>query len=114
MLFDFRCRAGHVFKAEGEYSQFDMARKCACGEAAFMIVREMPKYNGSTINADRAAYMKHNVTFTGGTKEIQHKPNEQALQCQCDGCRGHRRRASVTEVAEPARANRRVRKEVRV
>ena len=117
MSFTFRCRADHAFKAEGKYSEFDRARRCVhqgCEEPAYMIVEGMPGFNASTMAADRENYFKHNITFTGGTSEIQHKPNEQALQCQCDGCIGHRKRAKVTEVAEPMRANRRVAKEMRV
>lgn len=114
--FQFRCGAGHVFEAEGKYSQFDMARKCVClgcPESAFMLVSQMAPYNGRTIAVEREAYMQHNITYTGGDAEVQHRPNEHSLQCQCDGCCGHRRRASVTETAEPMRANRRVAKEVR-
>lgn len=79
-----------------------------------MLVRQMPVYAGQTASLERDQYFEHNITYTGGTPEIQHRPNEQDLQCQCDGCRGHRRRASVTEVAEPMRRNRRVAKEVRL
>jgi hypothetical protein len=114
--FRFRCGEGHVFKSEGNYSQFDIARPClarGCESPAFMIVESMAPFNGATIQADRDAYMSHNITFTGGDSEVQHRPNEHALQCACDSCIGHRKRASVTETAEPMRRNKRVAKEVR-
>ncbi|HZU30975.1 MAG TPA: hypothetical protein VFB79_07670 [Candidatus Angelobacter sp.] len=93
-----------------------MARKCVdekCTAPAFMIVNEMPAMHLAIPKADSEAYTQHNITFTGGTKEIQHSPNEHALQCQCEGCRGHRKRAGMTGVAEPMRRNKRVAKEVR-
>lgn len=114
--FKFMCRAGHIFHAEGNYSEFDKVRPCLareCKESAFMLVESMPNFNGATMDADRKAYMEHNITFTGGSSIVQHTPNEHALQCGCDGCIGHRKRARVTGTAEPLRRNRRVAKEVR-
>lgn len=113
--FQFRCGAGHVFEAEGKYSQFDMARKCVClgcPESAFMLVSQMAGMMLSQIATDEWSYVNHNITFTGGTSEVQHKPNEQSMQCQCEQCCGHRKRSPVTGVAEPIRRNRRVAKEV--
>jgi hypothetical protein len=111
--YDYQCDKGHVFERDVPLAQFDFAQRCECGEAAKQFLPYPPGYNGREMQTDLENYMKHNITFTGGTSEIQHKPNEHALQCGCDGCRGHRRRASVTGTAEPARANRRVAKEVR-
>jgi hypothetical protein len=114
--FKFICADGHVFRSEGKYSEFDMARPCLareCEAQAFMLVDQMPALNVATMHREHLDYMKHNITFTGGDKEVQHVPNEHALQCQCDGCIGHRKRAKVTGTAEPLRRNRRVAKEVR-
>ena len=113
-LLDFKCAKGHIFERMIPLARFGFAQRCECGAAAEQIHLKAPAFNSREISADRAAYMQHNVTFTGGTKEITHRPNEQALQCQCDGCRGHRKRARVTAVAEPMRRNKRVAKEVRV
>jgi putative FmdB family regulatory protein len=111
--YDYQCEGGHVFERDVPLSQFDFAQKCECGAKADQVFLVAPGFNASEMQTDRENYMKHNITFTGGTKEIQHKPNEHALQCACDGCRGHRRRAGVTSTAEPMRRNRRVAKEVR-
>lgn len=115
--FTFRCGEDHTFRAKGKYSHFDMARKCArlgCDSPAFMIVEEMAGMALSQQQTDEWSYMQHNITYTGGDAQVQHKPNEQSMQCQCEQCCGHRRRNAVTGVAEPARKNRRVAKEVRL
>lgn len=114
--YEYQCEGPehHVFERDVPLAQFDYAQRCECGSVAKQILTAAPGFNSSELAADREAYMKHNITFTGGHREIQHKPNEQGLQCQCDACRGHRRRAKVTGVAEPIRRNRRVAKEVRV
>lgn len=113
MLFTFRCGAGHHFQAEGEYSQFDMAKPCAvsrCKQPAFMLVTEMgPMHTpgGASASADRETYFAHNVTFTGTSADgtVTQHPNSHSLQCGCEKCCRHRKRASVTEVADAAGRN---------
>jgi putative FmdB family regulatory protein len=112
-LYDYQCANGHRFERMVPLAQFDFAQLCECGAGAKQIFPKFPGMNLSSAEVERAAYMEHNITFTGGSKEVQHKPNEHAQQCQCDGCRGHRRRANVTGTAEPLRTNKRVAKEVR-
>lgn len=113
-LYDFQCEKGHSFERHLPLAQFDYAQRCECGALATMFLPRAPGFNASVMAADREAYMQHNVTFTGGTAEVQHRPNERDLQCQCGDCKRHRRRAGVTGTAEPMRRNRRVAKEVRV
>jgi hypothetical protein len=112
--YDFQCEKGHKFERDLPLAQFDYAQRCACGAAAKMFLPRGPIFNASVMAADREAYMQHNITFTGGTAQVQHTPNPRDQQCQCGGCKRHRRRAGVTGTAEPARRNRRVLKEVRV
>ena len=112
-LYDFQCEKGHEFERFVPLPKFDYTQRCKCGAIAKMFLPWPPGFNGSVMAAEREAYMQHNVTFTGGDKTIQHKPNEQSMQCQCGGCKRHRTRAGVTGTAEPTRADRRVPKEVR-
>jgi hypothetical protein len=115
-VFIYRCGEGHTFEREGYYHQFDQAQKCArlmCPSPAFMIVDQMAKMMTSTPHVESDAYMQHNVTYTAENSIIKQQPNDHANQCHCDACRGHRKRAKVTGVAEPMRKNRRVAKEVR-
>ena len=82
-----------------------------------MLVTEMAGTSFATSDADRAAYFEHNKTYTSDLTPgalIGFKPNEHMQQCQCDKCRGHRKRAYRTETAEPLRRNKRVAKEVRI
>lgn len=113
--YDYQCKEGHVFERDVPLAQFDFAQRCnaPCRKPAKQIFLKFPGTNLSSAEMERAAYMEHNITFTGGSSEVRHQPNEHSLQCQCDGCRGHRKRATVTGTAEPARANKRVAKEVR-
>lgn len=111
--YDYQCEGGHVFERDVPLVQFDYAQRCECGQPAKQIYIKPPAGMSKSAEKEAADYMQHNITFTGGTAELQHKPNPHDMQCQCDGCRGHRRRANVTGTAEPARANKRVAKEVR-
>lgn len=104
-LYDFKCQRGHQFERRVPVEQFDYAQMCDCGAIAFQVWIKTPGMftpDSATVKADRAAYFSHNITYTGGTKEIGFKANSHSQQCGCEQCGRHRRRAAVTEVADAA------------
>jgi hypothetical protein len=110
---DFRCteNAAHVFERDIPLAKTDYAQRCefcnARAEQYFPYAPGMFSPSGKLVTAERETYFQHNITYTGGTKEVGFKPNSASEQCQCGNCASHRRRASRTEVAD-------VGKEVRI
>jgi len=55
---------------------------------------------------DEREYREHNVTrkATKPNGDLIREPVSHSMQCQCDSCRAHRKRASITGVADPNRS----------
>lgn len=113
-LHNFRCvgNPSHEFERLIPLVDWDKMQRCACGARADVFFKKFPGMQtpgGASVSEDRAFYLNHNVTYRAGTpeSEVMQAPNSHANQCQCESCGRHRRRASVTEVAD-------VNKEVRI
>lgn len=114
-LLDFICTANaHTFERFIPLPDWDKAQLCdKCGSLAEVFYpggfRGMRPGGGHSAAEDRDFYFNHNITYRAGTSEseVQQAPNSHVDQCQCESCGRHRRRASVTEVAD-------VNKEVRL
>ena len=107
-LYDFKCERGHVFEKIVPVEQFDFAQQCpvlACGALAHQLWLKVPGMftpDSAAVTDDRDAYFHHNVTREGSTEDgtvISH-PNSHSMQCQCEKCCRHRKRALVTETAD--------------
>ncbi len=118
-LYEFKCEKGHVFDRRVPLAEFDFAQHCDCGALARMHWDErllnlrdaagiFPP-DSASVSDDRNAYFEHNITYSGGIEGdgVTFKPNSHSLQCGCEKCGRHRKRAVVTEVAD-------ARKEVRL
>lgn len=101
-LYDYTCDAGHVFERMAAISDFDKAVLCKCGRPAARVVLRAPGMNFG--HGVAKVYHEHNITHrherAGGVTAL---PNSPADQCGCGDCSQHRRRASVTDVAEPGK-----------
>lgn len=55
---------------------------------------------------DEREYKEHNVTRRVIRRDgsLVREPVSHSMQCQCDSCRAHRKRNSVTGVADPNRS----------
>lgn len=105
-MYDYQCRACET-RIEGfaPVSRFNHSRKCpACGGRAERVTVTPPSLGLGLAARDRLAYAQHNITFTGesrdGDQSIGFSPNSHEDQCQCEGCKRHRRRSLVTETAD--------------
>lgn len=111
-LHHFRCvgETAHEFERFIRLPDWDKAQLCECGARAEVFYPNFPGMftpGGASATEDREFYYNHNITYTGGSAEVKHSPNSHSEQCQCESCGRHRRRASVTDVAD-------VKKEVRL
>lgn len=62
---------------------------------------------GRAINEqEEKEYRTHNVVrrVTRENGDMVREPVSHTMQCQCESCRNHRKRASVTGVADPNRS----------
>src|SRR5690242_9672309 len=109
-LYDFQCERGHRFERVVPVEQFDFAQRCAnegCPAPARQVWAKFPGMltpDSASVSDDRAAYREHNITHTGvsqsGYASIGYSPNSHSMQCQCEKCCRHRKRAVVTETAD--------------
>jgi hypothetical protein len=55
---------------------------------------------------DEQEYRKHNVVRREVRRDgsLVREPVSHSMQCACDSCRAHRRRNSITGVADPNRS----------
>lgn len=101
--YDYQCENGHVFERDVPLSQFDYAQKCDCGAMAKQIWLTAPGMfatDGGIVAREREIYAQHNVTHEGGGETVSYKPNSHSMQCGCEVCSRHRKRALVTETAD--------------
>jgi hypothetical protein len=107
ILYDYQCDAGHMFEHLAELADFDKAVPCIvanCRRPAARVIVHAPGMNFGA--GERRVYHQHNITAPGRSADgtVVSLPNSVADQCQCGDCASHRRRASVTDVAEPGKA----------
>jgi len=103
ILYQYTCAAGHHFEQLAEMSEFDKAVPCpTCGRSAARAITA-PALNFRVMREQERVYHEHNVTHRRESETMTSLPNSPADQCQCGDCGSHRRRASITNVAEPGK-----------
>ncbi len=106
ILYDYRCADGHHFERMAELSDFDKAVPCkvsGCRKPAARVIVQAPGLHFRVIRAQEKTYHEHNITHEKPGSVVTALPNSPEQQCQCGDCSTHRRRASVTDVAEPGK-----------
>ncbi|HLW52747.1 MAG TPA: hypothetical protein VKW06_07880 [Candidatus Angelobacter sp.] len=105
ILYQYACSDGHRFEQFAQLADFDKAVRCKVRGCRKPAAREIhaPGLAFRAMASDADAYHRHNITrrVEGGT--VTALPNSAADQCKCGACSRHRRRASVTDVAEPGK-----------
>lgn len=105
ILYQYKCANGHSFERMARLSDFDKAVPCPiCSKSAAREVTA-PGLAVRTMADDARIYGEHNITHRGTNADgsVTSLPNSPADQCGCGNCASHRRRASVTAVAEPGK-----------